>query len=443
MRAIDNAVMAAVENTGPKFIIIDAPPRHGKSEYTSKHLPSWYLGRYPEKHVILTSYGANFARSWGRKARDLLEEHGERLFGVGVSTSTHAANDWQTTYGGGMITAGVGGQITGRGANLFIIDDYLKNAQDAMSELIRDTQWEWWNSTAYTRLEPDAIVVVMATRWHKDDLIGRMINAHEIGELPDIKIIHCPAIAGRNDSLNRYVGQALWPKRWPKKALLKKKRSISKYWWDAMYQGKPGKHHDTEWPADYFNRDLLFVSPKDFPTAFEAGAIAIDPSKGKTKRSDYTAMLFGGLSGGKVWIKGDVIRQPPEVTVDKLIAMREQNSPYVDAIGLEENAWQDLLKDLVDYRCKELGVSLFDITLINNTVRKEIRIRRLGQYLKRDELRFEDTPGMRLLVQQLEEFPMGDHDDGPDGLEMLIRMINHMLKEEYAATQPEEELALV
>ncbi len=135
-------------------VIVSMPPQHGKSELCSKYLPAWYLGTFPDRRVILTSYEADFASGWGRKARDLLEQHGS-MFGVKVSKRSKAVNRWDLEgRDGGMTTAGVGGPITGKGAHLLIIDDPIKNDEEARSPMIRQKQWDWWQSTASTRLRP-------------------------------------------------------------------------------------------------------------------------------------------------------------------------------------------------------------------------------------------------------------------------------------------------
>ena len=149
----------------PPLLVIEAPPRHGKSELISHYLPAWYLGTHPDRQVILTGYESSFARTWGRKARGLLEEWGEALFGVRVRGNLRAANDWGLEgFRGGMLTAGAGGPLTGRGAHLLIVDDPIKNSSDACSEVLRDRLWDWWESTASTRLEPGGCAIVIATR---------------------------------------------------------------------------------------------------------------------------------------------------------------------------------------------------------------------------------------------------------------------------------------
>ncbi len=165
-----------------KRLMICMPPRHGKSEFTSKYFPAWYLGTFPDRRIILTSYEAEFAKEWGRKVRDILQEHGQSYFGVSVRPDTSAANRWNLTgRAGGMVTSGVGGPITGKGADLLIIDDPVKNAEEADSETYRNRAWEWYTSTAYTRLEPGGALILIQTRWHEDDLAGRILEAMEGG----------------------------------------------------------------------------------------------------------------------------------------------------------------------------------------------------------------------------------------------------------------------
>ena len=152
-------------------LVVCMPPRHGKSELCSVYLPAWYLGTHPERRVILVGHEADFAASWGRRVRDVLEEHGGGLFGVGLRADSAAAHRWDITgYSGGMVTAGVGGTITGRGADLLIIDDPHKSAEEAGSVTYRERVWDWYRAVARTRLEPGAGVVVVQTRWHEDDL---------------------------------------------------------------------------------------------------------------------------------------------------------------------------------------------------------------------------------------------------------------------------------
>lgn len=229
-------------------LIVTMPPRHGKSQLCSATFPAWYLGRYPERRVILASYEAGFAATWGRKARSLIEEWGPRVFGVKVDARSSAADRWDIEgHAGGMVTAGVGGGITGKGAHCLIIDDPLKNAEEAQSQTIRDKVWEFYLSTAFTRLEsnPEGAVIVIATRWHEDDLIGRLLAQpeDEFEEQEQWRVLNLPAIAEEGDALGREPGAALWPGRFPIERLERIRNRLtsrlgSRWWW-ALYQQRP------------------------------------------------------------------------------------------------------------------------------------------------------------------------------------------------------------
>jgi len=227
-------------------LIIEMPPRHGKSEFTSKYFPAWFVGNFPDKRVILASYEADFAASWGRKARDLLVEHGEAVFDVKINDKVSSARHWEIMgYQGGMSTAGAGGAITGKGADLFIIDDPIKNAEEAMSDTVKSKIMEWFKSTVYTRLEPGAALVIIMTRWVDDDLVGNLLGGgdSELASMIDPKSwtrVTFPAIARKNDdALGRKKGDALWPARYDLKSLEDIKNTLGPTWFEALYQQDP------------------------------------------------------------------------------------------------------------------------------------------------------------------------------------------------------------
>jgi len=215
-------------------VIVSEPPRHGKSELVSHWFPVWYLTLNPTKRVILCSYEADFAASWGRRVRNTITEHTERL-GIAVAPDSAAANRWDLTAGGGMVTAGVGGPITGKGADLLIIDDPVKNFADAYSATIRETAWNWYRSTARTRLEPGGVIVVVMTRWHEDDLVGRLLA----GDGEPWHEVRLPAIAEGDDALGRSEGEPLWPERYDAEALATIEKTVGSLVWAGLYQQRP------------------------------------------------------------------------------------------------------------------------------------------------------------------------------------------------------------
>lgn len=236
----------------PEILLIEAPPRHGKSTIVSEHTPPWYLGMFPDDRVILTTYEADFASTWGRKARDTLQEFGEQLYGVRVAEGSHSVKRWDLeSRKGGMVTAGVGGPITGKGANLLLIDDPIKNAEEAMSEVVRKKQRDWWLTTARTRLEPGGVVIVLMTRWHEDDLGGQLLRAAEDGGDP-VREIRLPSLAIAKDPLGREEGEALWPERYTRRYLENTRNVLGAYWFSAMYQGSPTPDEGGVFSRQYF-----------------------------------------------------------------------------------------------------------------------------------------------------------------------------------------------
>lgn len=218
-------------------LLISLPPRHSKSETTSKWGSAWALDLHPEWRILLGSYQDTFASEWGFKVRSLLEEHKEHLQ-VRVSPDFGARNAWFTTEGGGMFTSGAGGAFTGRGGDVFVIDDPFKNFAEAHSIVIRDKVWDWYTGTAYSRLEPQGRIVVVSTRWHEDDLIGRLLKAQEEGG-DQWTYLRLPAIAEDDDLLGRPAGAALWPERYNEEALHRIERAVGSYVWASQYQQRP------------------------------------------------------------------------------------------------------------------------------------------------------------------------------------------------------------
>lgn len=233
---ISTIVATAVAKGGAR-IILTMPARHGKSEFLSVNTPIWFLEKWPRKFVMSISYGSELATDFSLRVRDTFQDTDlHHLLRTRIRTDKKRVDRWLTPQGGGLTAAGIGGPLTGRGADLMLIDDYIKNAEDSLSETLRKKTWEWFKSTAYTRLEPGASLVILATRWGLNDLIGMCITelAHE-----NWTVINLPALAEINDPLGREVGEALWPERYDRESLLRIKKTLGTYWWEAMYQQNP------------------------------------------------------------------------------------------------------------------------------------------------------------------------------------------------------------
>ncbi|MBI5724612.1 MAG: hypothetical protein HZA50_11675 [Planctomycetes bacterium] len=231
LRYIGDAVAECIQTGGR--LIINAPPRHGKSEFISFWTPLWFLSLYPDKYILLGSYGETLAADWGRKCRNEIERNPD--IGIRLRSDSTSAERWHTVQGGGMACAGVGGPITGRGGNLLLADDLCKDWRDAWSPLIRSRTQEWYSSTFRTRAEPGAAIIIITTRWHADDLVGWLTEQHA----EPWKIINLAALAEPGDILGRRPGEALCPQRFDEKALAATRLSIGPAAWSALYQGRP------------------------------------------------------------------------------------------------------------------------------------------------------------------------------------------------------------
>ena len=219
-------------------LLIVLPPRHGKSTLASRYFPAWYLGQRPNDRVMATSYADRLAYRFGRFTRNVMLSP-RNPFGLTLAHDSKSAEQWDLDgHAGGYLAAGVGGSITGEGANLLLIDDPTKNAQEADSETFRERAIEWYQDTAYPRLEADGAVVVIGTQWRDDDLQGWLIDQQAHGG-DQWTVLRLPAIAGHDDPLGRAPGEALWPEKYPVERLLRTKATMSSRMWQAQYQASP------------------------------------------------------------------------------------------------------------------------------------------------------------------------------------------------------------
>jgi len=283
-----------------KRLIVSMPPRHGKSELVSRYFPAWYIGTFPDKRIILVSYEADFAATWGRKARDLLEEHGPTLFGIRVSGNSSAANRWDIEgHEGGMVTAGVNGPITGKGADIGIIDDPVKNDQEAMSVTYQERTYEWYKSTFRTRIQRDGAIILIMTRWHENDLAGKLLAAQE-EEGEKWEVVSLPAIAEDDDPLGREIGQPLCPDLFTKDALESIKKSVGSYWWASLYQQRPS-------PAEggIFKRNW-WQYYRRVPDRFDEIIQSWDMTFKDTKTADFVVGQVWGRKGADKYLLDQV-----------------------------------------------------------------------------------------------------------------------------------------
>jgi predicted phage terminase large subunit-like protein len=370
-------------------LIITLPPRHGKSEYSSHYLPAWLLINLPNTEVILASYQATFAAKWGLKVRNVLEQ-----FNL-VNPHKSAAHSFLTTNGGSFHTAGVEGAITGQGANWLIIDDPIKNDKVAFSPVMRESIWNWYLSTAYTRLEPNANIIIIQTRWHHDDLVGRILN-----EENDWEVINIPAIAKQNDLLKRKEGEPLWVNRYPIEVLKKIEKTIGRYWFSALYQQEPiSAEYQIFKPENwqfYYERPNCSYIIQTWDTAFKTG-----------EANDYSVCATWGVYSGNCY----------------LLDLWRNKCTFLDLLNqvvLQFNIWKPSRvciedaasgQDLIPTLKKNTHIPIKAIPTMNKEIRAHIvspMIDSGNVYIPADVTWLPD------FINEHSQFPAGKHDDMVD-----------------------------
>jgi predicted phage terminase large subunit-like protein len=247
-------------------LMLFVPPRHGKSEMTTVRYPMWRLERDPSTRIIVGAYSAALSLKFSRKMRRIAKER------INLSPEQKSVEDWATDEGGGVRAVGVGGGVTGMGANLIIIDDPVKSREEANSETYRDKCYEWYTDDLLTRLEPGGAIILIMTRWHDDDLAGRILASDSGDEWTVIKL---PAIAEENDPLGRKPGEALCPERYDVAALQRLAR-VLKSSFDALFQQRPQPAGGTIFKEEWFARRYKSMPPivavwTTWDTALKAG----------------------------------------------------------------------------------------------------------------------------------------------------------------------------
>ena len=409
-------------------LVVVMPPRHGKTELVSRRLPAFFLGREPAGKVICCSHTAELATQISRQVKRIMASaEYRRLFpqtvlGTKRTGAADRADYWETTAGGYFRAAGVGGAITGMGADLLVVDDPVKSAAEAESRTWRERTWRWFARDFLSRGSPQARVVVVSTRWHRDDLVGRILKQ----ERERWHLLHLPAL--REPGLPNYPedpreeGQMLWPQVLSL-AEAQAIRQRDPAGWAALYQGSPRAEGGAEWPEECWG-DWLWTGELPPPEAFLCRVLAVDPSMGAAERSDYSALVWAGLTKeGLLVVQAQLERLSPTELVRRVLGLLRQWPS--DALAVEANAFQQLLALELQ---RQLAGSAVPVPVyeVKNTVPKAVRIRRLGPWITMRRLRLVRSTDTELLCEQLRDFPLGEHDDGPDALEMALRVMHEV-----------------
>lgn len=400
--------LESVERGECDRLMIFAPPRHTKSELASRRFPAWYLGRHPDRQVITTTYAGEFAQDFGRDVREIVSsEEYQRLFPqVALAADSAARGRWHTNAGGVYFAVGVGGPITGRGAHLALIDDPVKNRQEAESQLIREQIWHWYTSTLRTRLMPGGAIVLICTRWHEDDLAGRLLErASHGGE--QWKVVSLPAVSE--------AGDALWPEWYPITELTRIKSSIGPRDWLSLYQQTPTADQGTYFKKEWLRR--YTDAPKEL-NVYVTGDFAVSDEMG-----DYTEIAVWGVDPADNiycvdWWYG---RRTADVWIDRILDFTDRYKPicFVGEMGPIRKAVEPFL----ERRMRERGSFVLPEWLPVNGD-KPAMARSFQALCSMGRVYFPQVDWADRVIDQLLRFPGGRYDDAVDACSLLGRHIH-------------------
>ncbi len=401
--------LEAVERGEISRLMVCMPPGSAKSTYTSVEFPAWFMGRNPLLSILAASHTQELADRFGRRVRNIVSsQEYAAVFGMGVAEDSASAGRWDNTKGGEYFAAGVGGAVTGRRADLALIDDPVKSREDADSERIREKTWDWYVNDFLTRLKPGARQVVVMTRWHEDDLGGRILER----ERDRWKVIELPMEAMSNDPLGRKPGERLWPEWCTDEMVEVAKRDVRA--WNALYQQQPASED-----GDYFKRQWLefeYEKPPEGLRIYGASDYAVTEGDG-----DYTEHgVFGvdatgnvyvldwwrGQASADVWIErlcDLILAHEPLCWFGESGPIRRSVEPFMRARMLERRAM-----------CR--------VEWLPSIHEKDVRARSFQAMASMGKVVWPKMAAWKAdVIGQLLRFPAGKHDDAVDVCSLLGR----------------------
>ncbi|GAB5466640.1 MAG: phage terminase large subunit [Candidatus Kapaibacteriales bacterium] len=421
------------------------PPRHGKSEYISHYLPIWYALKYPSSRIILTGYSQSFVNSFGKRIIDFFAEYGSAQSASEVDNQTNllgcdttirpkrrSASEIELTNGSRIKCSGAGGSLTGHGADLLIIDDPIKSHTEALSANRRDSIDDWFGSTAYSRLEPGGNCIIVMTRWHRSDLVGRIVEDEERSQT--FHYISLPAFSlgtdGESpDQLGREAGEPLWPERIPIKALEQRRRILGSFWFSALYQQQPTRKGDQPLSISDFGifmetDDLLMLYPNDgepktVVKAFCRKIMTMDLAVSGKEGADYTVIMTAYVTPDKQLVISDIRRKRGKSISNMDLLLTETETQKPDDIGIECVAYQE---DFFDTAAKK-GLP---VTKLQAKGDKMVRAYAFQPLLEGGRVYLpKKAPWLEAFKKEVDEFPTSKHDDQVDCLTYLRQLLHH------------------
>ena len=409
------AAFEEVANGTCKRLIINMPPRHTKSEFASYLLPAWFLGRFPGKKVIQTSHTAELAVGFGRKVRNLVDSDVYKSIfpGVGLQADSKAAGRWATNHGGDYFAIGVGGAVTGKGADILIIDDPHSEQEATIAETspeVYDKTYEWYTSGPRQRLQPGGAIVIVMTRWSKKDLTGQVLKSALQRSGEEWKVIEFPAILPS--------GNPLWPEFWPIEQLEALRNELPAGKWQAQYQQQPTSDVNA-----IIKREWWRVWEKDDPPYCDFIIQSWDTAFLKTQRSDYSACTTWGVfyqDDDNGVQQANIIllnsfKKRMEFPELKSKAMEEYKSWSPDALIVEAKASGTPL--LFELRAMGIPVQEYTPSKGNDKI---ARLNAVADIFASGRVWVPNTHWADELVEEVASFPSGEHDDLVDSTSQAL-----------------------
>ena len=398
-----------------KRLIINMPPRHTKSEFASYLLPAWFLGKFPGKKVIQTSHTAELAVGFGRKVRNLVdsEPYKEVFSGVALQADSKAAGRWATNAGGDYFAIGVGGAVTGKGADLLIIDDPHSEQEAALSETnpeIYDKTYEWYTSGPRQRLQPGGSIVIVMTRWSKKDLTGQILKSSVQRSGEEWEVIEFPAILP--------TGNPLWPEFWPLQELEVLRNELPNAKWMAQYQQNP-----TSESSAIVKREWWKIWEEENPPWCEFTLMSWDTAFEKTNRADYSACTHWGVfykEDGSGIPQANIIllnafRDRMEFPELKRCAIEQYKEWSPDSIIIEKKASGAPLI----YEMRAMGIPVQEFTPSRGND-KISRLNAVSDLFASGRVWVPNTHWAEEVVEEVASFPSGEHDDYVDSVSLAM-----------------------
>ena len=386
-------------------LMISMPPRHMKSTIGAECLPAWWLSRHPQGEVIIASYNQTQARKMSRACRQRFDGDMHRMIFGTTEFSIDAADEFQISgkLNGrpSLIAAGVGSGLTGSGGDLIIIDDPVKDMEEADSETMRDKVYEWYTSVASTRLSPGGHIILIMTRWHHDDLAGRILN----DDADSWQVLNLPAIDTE--------GRALWPERFPVPDLESKRAAMGSRVFEALYQGRP-----TPLEGGMFKRDWIRY---DIPLPANAVRCRYWDKAATHGDGDWTVGCLMSVLDGRYCIEDIVRLQGSPYEVQNTIRATAERDGKEVIIRMEQEPGSSGV-DVIDHYSRQV-LQGFDFRPDKVTGNKELRAGPMAAAMECGNLWFLRAPWNRELESELLEFPLGEHDDQVDACSGAFRTL--------------------